>query len=184
MPNLETAELTLEQRGILATSASAAFLDHFSRADSLLVTEFQPVLVPRRREYYSRGQMYTVEWRDHGQPLPPWFDPLMQGLVDLLSLSPNWDSYGAGKVDPKLIDDAMSFVNAILGPTSPAPRVVPLSGGGLQFEWHQKGIDLEVVFDQGESPFFYYRNRLNGEESEQALPEGARLLRSILNSLG
>jgi hypothetical protein len=62
--------------------------------------------------------------------------------------------------------------------------VVPLSGGGLQFEWHQKGIDLEVVFDQGESPFFYYRNRLNGEESEQALPEGARLLRSILNSLG
>ena len=52
----------------------------------------QPVLLPRKRVYYSRGQAYTIEWQESGQPLPAWFDPLMQGLVDLLQ---------AGEIDVK-----------------------------------------------------------------------------------
>jgi len=34
MPTVGTAELTLQERGILASSASAAYLDHFSSADA------------------------------------------------------------------------------------------------------------------------------------------------------
>src|ERR1039457_1637510 len=133
MPALGTAELTVQDRGILATSASAAYLDYFSSGDRLLVSVFQqPVLIRRQRKYYSRGQAYQIEWQDYGQPLPAWFDPLMQGFVDLLTLAPNWDSYHAGTIDQKLIGDAMNFIHNILTPTSPAPRVVPLSSGGLQ----------------------------------------------------
>ena len=60
---------------------------------------------------------------------------------------------------------------------------MPLSSGGLQLEWHRNGIDLEVVFDRGEQPFFYCRNRVNGEESEHSLPEDAALLKSIIANL-
>jgi hypothetical protein len=100
----------------------------------------QPVLLPRKRVYYSRGQAYTIEWQEFGQPLPAWFDPLMQGFVDLLTLPPNWNSCGAGAIEQKIVLHAMNFINGLLRPTSPAPRVVPLSSGGLQLEWHRKGI--------------------------------------------
>ncbi|MGA2185504.1 MAG: hypothetical protein ABSH47_20990 [Bryobacteraceae bacterium] len=68
-------------------------------------------------------------------------------------------------------------------PLNPPPRVIPLSSGGLQLEWHRKEIDLEVVFDRREEPFFHYRNRLTGDESERALLEDDRLLASIIGSL-
>ena len=184
MPALGTAELTVQDRGILATSASAAYLDYFSSGERLLVSPFQqPVLIRRQRKYYSRGQEYQVEWQDYGQPLPAWFDPLMQGFVDLFTLPHDWDSYGAGPIDPRAVHEAMTLINSLLGPTSPAPRVVPLSSGGLQLEWHRQGIDLEIVFDRDGEPFFYYRNRVTGDESEHALPQDNALLKSILRNL-
>ncbi len=182
MQDLETAEFTLQERGIFATSASATYLDHFSKADRHLISGYeQPAQVVRK--YYSRGQEYLIEWRDYGQALPGWFDPLLQGFVDLLTLPPNWDSYGAGTIDPDLVREALNFMNDLLGPSSLAPRVVPLSSGGLQLEWHRKPIDLEVVFDRGEEPFFYFRNRATAEETEQALAENSRLLRTIIDRL-
>jgi hypothetical protein len=183
MPDLETAELTLQERGILASGASAAYLDHFSKADRSLISGDQQAALVRRRKYYSRGQEYQMEWQDYGQPLPAWFDPLMQGFADLLTLPLNWDSYGAGPIDPRLVQEAMDFMNKLLGPSSPAPRVVPLSSGGLQLEWHRNGVDLEVLFDQGEEPFFYSRNRATGEETEQTLSENSRFFRTIIDRL-
>ena len=183
MPDLETAELTLQERGILATTASAAYLDHFSKADCSPISAYRKPALVARRGYYSRGQQFLIEWQDYGQPLPAWFDPLIQGFVDLLTLPPNWDSYGAGPIDPDLVVEAMNFMNNLLGSSSPVPRVVPLSSGGLQLEWHRKGIDLEVVFDRGEEPFFYSRNRVNGEEDEQTLPENSLLLLTIIERL-
>jgi hypothetical protein len=34
----------------------------------------------------------------------------------------------------------------VMRPETPVPQVVPSSGGGLQLEWHEKDIDLEVNF--------------------------------------
>jgi hypothetical protein len=183
-PAFGTAELTVQDRGILSTSASAAYLDDFSRIDRLLAGALhQPVARLRRRKYYSRGREYQVEWQDCGQPLPAWFDPLMQGFADLFTLQHNWDSYGAGPIDQRVIHDAMNLIDGLLEPTSPAPRVVPLSSGGLQLEWHRQGIDLEIVFDRDTQPFFNYRNRVNASESEHTLPQDKALLRSIIGNL-
>lgn len=184
MAGIAVAELTVAERGILATSASAAHLDSFSHADRVPVSEFQqPVCVSRKRTYYSRGRTYVFAWQDNGQPLPGWFDPLMQGFVDLLTLPANWDSYGAGVIDTKLVDEAIDITNALLGPNAPPPRVIPLSSGGLQLEWHRHGIDLEIVFDRDDEPFFYYRNRASGEECEQGLREGRVQLRTLIAKL-
>ena len=98
------------------------------------------------------------------------------GSEHLLTLPPNWDSYGAGAIDPNVVHDAMNYINGLLGPTSPAPRVIPLSSGGLQVEWHRNGVDLEVVFDRGEAPFFYFR-------ALRENPTGGAILRSFLYSV-
>lgn len=185
MAALETAELTVQERGILVTSASAAYINEFSKAGCRPTGSVleQPVLCARTRTYYSRGQEFRVEWQDYGQPLPSWFDPLVQGLIDLRTLPPNWDSYNAMPVNTKLVDTALTFMSGLLGPSSPAPRVVPLSSGGLQLEWHRNEIDVEVVFDQNEKPYFYRRNRASGGESEHSLSEERNLLAAIINDL-
>ena len=184
MQAVATAELTLPERAILASSASAAYLDHFSSADRMMVSVSQYVgRITRKRRYYSRGQAYTIEWQDFGQPLPNWFDPLVQGFVDALALPPNWDSYNAVAIDSKTVHDAINFIETVLAPTSPAPRVMPLASGGVQLEWHRKGIDLEVIFDPAEEPLFFCKNRVNGEESEHELPKHSSLLASIIASL-
>jgi hypothetical protein len=107
----------------------------------------------------------------------------MQGFVDLLTLPHNWDSYGARTIDPYVVQAAMDSMNRLLGPESPAPRVVPLSNGGLQLEWHRKGIDLEITFEQGEPPIFYYRNRPNGEEGDFELAGQGQVLKDVLTAL-
>ena len=102
-------------------------------------------------------------------PQPETGELLTQGFVDLLTLPSNWDSYGAGAIDPRIVQDAMGLINGLLGPTTPASRAVPLSSGGVQLEWRRQGVDLEIVFDRREQPFFYYRNRVSGDESEHVL---------------
>jgi len=157
MAGMAIAELTIQERGILATSATAVYLDCFSSADGVSVSAFQqPVLLPRQRKYYSRGQTHTIEWQEYGQPLPAWFDPVMQGFVDLLTLPPDWDSYGAGAIDQGTVHARHELCqrDPWTGHARPAGR--PLSSGDLQLEWHRQGIDLEVVFDQVDQPFFYY----------------------------
>ena len=48
MAGMAIAELTIQERGILATSATAVYLDCFSSADGVSVSAFQqPVLLPR-----------------------------------------------------------------------------------------------------------------------------------------
>lgn len=181
---METTELSFSERGILASIASAAYLDRFSEEDRRPNSVYhQTILATRVRTYFSRGQSYTIKWQDCGQPLPSWFDSVVQGFVDLLTLPPNWNSYGGGTIDPNLVHSAMTFLNGVLDPTCPAPRVVPLSSGGLQLEWHRAGIDLEIIYDRGEAPFFYYRNSNDGEEGDHDLATERHLLRTILPKL-
>src|SRR5260370_39584534 len=96
VPAMETAELSLAERGILASSASAAYLDRFSVEDRRPISgSHQPILETRTRKYSSRGQEYIVKCQDYAQPLPAWFDAVMQGFVDPLTIPPNGHSYGA-----------------------------------------------------------------------------------------
>ena len=38
----------------------------------------------------------------------------------------------------------LSVLNDVMRTRTPIPQVVPSAGGGVQLEWHQKGIDLEL----------------------------------------
>lgn len=166
----------------MATTAVAAHADELSSPSVRRpITVDQSVLRVRQRSYYSLGQRFTVKWQDYGQPLPGWFDAVMQGSADVLTLPANWDSYGAGPINRPIVD--LDFVKRNLAASHPAPRVVPLSSGGRQLEWHRKGIDLEIVFEPGDPPFFYSVNHTTRVEKEQALPEGVQELVSIIGSL-
>lgn len=62
-------------------------------------------------------------------------------LDRLADLKANWDSYGA----PALSSAALKVARTMLD----APQVVPTPGGGIQLEWHQDGLDIEIVIPAG-----------------------------------
>ncbi len=87
--------------------------------------------------------------------------PTIQSMGHLLNFPPNWDSYGAQVVDSTRFIAALRLLSQIIRENTPAPSVVPTSQGGIQFEWHMRGIDLEieVLSQQRQNVFFEDVNR-------------------------
>jgi hypothetical protein len=78
------------------------------------------------------------------QPERKWQIEVVRAIVRFARLQSGWDSYSA----PPLRRDAglfaLEILQAVMRPRTPPPQVVPSSSGGVQLEWHEKGIDLEL----------------------------------------
>ena len=90
----------------------------------------------------GRGTL-IIQYKDNE---PAWLWHTLAGVKPLFALGPNWDSYGAAVIDPGVVVYALNFLPRILGSDTPTPSVVPTADGGIQFEWHSSGIDLEIAF--------------------------------------
>ena len=75
---------------------------------------------------------------------PEWVVPVFRALSELLTLSPDWDSYGAARIEPRSIGWALEALSWIMRNDTKVPTVVPTPDGGVQLEWHTQGIDLEI----------------------------------------
>lgn len=62
-----------------------------------------------------------------------------QQFARLRALLQDWDSYGAPPIDLVVLERARAWLAAV--------QVVPMSGGGVQLEWHADGVDVEIAFD-------------------------------------
>jgi len=60
-------------------------------------------------------------------------------------------------------------VAEFLGPTTPPPIIVPTVRGGIQLEWHTKGIDIEVYVDSRDSVSFFAERAGKAESQEGPL---------------
>lgn len=80
----------------------------------------------------------------HSKPQFAMLDDTVEALVGLLRLEDGWDSYGARRVEPRAVSAGLHVLLETMPPHLPPPAVVPTSTGGVQFEWHTGGIDLEV----------------------------------------
>lgn len=79
------------------------------------------------------------EWQIHG----------IKRLKKVLSLPENWDSYGSPPPTAAAANTAMEILTRTTIEYFTAPRVVPISGGGLQLEWEigSRGLELEILDD-------------------------------------
>jgi hypothetical protein len=88
-----------------------------------------------------------------------WYRPICQDLFNLLSLRPNWDSYGAYAIEIESVVNALNMLEKIADLNTPKPSVVPTVLGGIQLEWHTKGIDLEIEIDPAGKGSVFYQNK-------------------------
>ena len=116
------------------------------------------------RTYTSRGRRFRFEATQ--RPRPSWFDPLARSLVDVLTLPPNWDSDGGSPIALKVVKVALALAPRILESQSQPPWVVPMSDGGIQFEWNKGDAELEIVIDPDHDITGYWFCESTDEEEE------------------
>jgi hypothetical protein len=97
--------------------------------------------VVRRMKFPSaRGElMVEIE----GEP-PEWLESIGKSLSEILDLRQGWDSYGAKPISPQCVGAALDILLRVMREDTLPPSVVPTSPGGIQLEWHARGIDLEI----------------------------------------
>jgi hypothetical protein len=124
--------------------------------------------VPRERcvKFFSKARRYSyrVVYKDSLEP--GWLNPTIASYFNLLNLTDNWDSYGSKPINRDLIQQSLTLLTMVMHASSPHPSVVPMSGGGIQIEWHRRQQDLEIAFLADEAPQYYYKNRSTGVEQE------------------
>lgn len=92
---------------------------------------------------FYNGDSFAVKMYGCGRE-PTSFWRVMDAVKRLAELPPSWDSYGAKPLSASSVRRIFGFLPALLVEDIPEPAVVPTNDGGLQFEWHHNGVDLEV----------------------------------------
>jgi hypothetical protein len=100
----------------------------------------------RRRGSTEARQDDPEHWLLAGHYDPDFVSAVDAELDELSRLGPNWDGYGAPPIDRGITAAAKQFIRDLPPNLVYRPRVVPMSTGGLQFEWHQgpKILELEL----------------------------------------
>lgn len=111
---------------------------------------------PEQRSWRSRFGTNTTVWGadvrlpDSGATAfdlnrsADWLPDAQAKLREYQALPGNWDGHGGRSLKPDVAYFAMNLLAQTTTAHTPAPHLVPLSYGGLQIEWHTKGIDLEI----------------------------------------
>lgn len=103
------------------------------------LTEDSPTTTRREETTYPkfRGAFES-------EPQRKWEVEIVRQLVRLADMPDDWDSYGASKLKKDAGLFALEILHKIMRPRTPIPQIVPTTAGGVQLEWHEKGIDLEI----------------------------------------
>lgn len=95
---------------------------------------------------------------------PEWLPEVEDAIRQLTTVSPNWNSYGARAVQPLIIQSAMKLLREIVRSDTPRPSVAPTARGGVQLEWHTRGVDLEIELAVPEGIHVLYEDAAGEEE--------------------
>ena len=131
--------------------------------------EFQP-------EYDDSAQWSAVL---NTSQLSPRQKSLIKQLVEFSKLPLDWDSYGSPPLSAVAVELAQDVIYCLDLDFFPLPNIAPISGGGVQFEWHiaSRSVELDIG-DVGVVSYLKTENNNPLEEGviDEALPSRLRSL--------
>jgi hypothetical protein len=104
-------------------------------------------------------------------------------LAYLLDLEPGWNSYNAAEIKPSAVIAALRLLWEAMPRGGPVPSIVPSSRGGVQLEWHTRGIELEVSFEPEGSYYVYFEDLRTQSVRETELDSDLGLVTEALSDL-
>ena len=114
---------------------------------------------------------------------PPWFEAIFGRIEHLLALPQDWDSYGGRPIDPKRVAHAVRILAEVMDNQTPLPALVPTHSGGVQLEWHQGQIDLEMEIVSPSRVVVDFEDLETGESWEEELTSDLRRAREAVEVL-
>ncbi len=141
-----------------------------------------PEAVLRKVTIRKRGPEVAVEI-DASRPMPRSFLKGLESVVDLLRLPAGWNSYSAKPIATETATHAIRLLAEFLNSQTPPPAVVPTVRGGIQLEWHTKGVNLEIYIDSANRVTFFAEQIDSDESSEEPLAGHEHTLTSWLERI-
>ncbi|MES2119796.1 MAG: hypothetical protein V4513_04380 [Pseudomonadota bacterium] len=116
---------------------------------------------------------------------PQWQLEADERLADLMMLRRGWNGPQSGPVGIGMISYIRALLQSVMKRDTPLPAFVPAHGGSVQLEWHQSGLDIELMvfrpLDAELSVHFH-----DGREpiEEEPLSINFDLLSKVLSEIG
>ncbi len=105
----------------------------------------------------SGNVIFSSGWGEAFELGSPWELGPLKTLMELRSLPRNWDGAGSPPPTNAALNESVRLLRVIgdIGHDAvPVPHVVPLTHGGVQFEWMSGNRELEIaVFANGAIEF-------------------------------
>lgn len=175
---------TLAEAAILSDPwPFAATSDVLAKSDIVISGVVAPQWPPPRTKVIRKGGSGMVLKIPAGVPIPQSFEKSVEGVVDLLGLQEGWNSYSAKPIGHGNAVRAVEVLFELLGSRTPPPIVVPTVRGGIQLEWHTKGVDIEVYIRSPTDVSFFAEHVESNESIDRPLANHEHELKSWLERI-
>lgn len=104
-------------------------------------------------------------------------------LVHLMSLNVGWDGSDSPAVRSEIATFAWSALSSIMTSKTPIPFIAPVSGGGVQLEWHTDGLDIELYIPQPSKAELYIEYQDGREPVEEDITSDFESLSSAIREI-
>lgn len=181
--------LTLTERDVLGANAATGNVSTFSTETQLVEWK------ARQRQVAPQGEVeYLMSTRGihtRRQPAqvtvsPAWLGRVKNHLKALVRLPVGWDTYGAIPADPRVAVCAEELVEWFAVDGVPPPDVFASGDGGVQLEWHIRGVDVTVACSTSheETNIYYHDLNEGGEPWSGPISDGRLQIirRRLLNN--
>src|SRR5438105_11712274 len=101
---------------------------------------------------------------------PPWLSSALADIARIAALPPGWDGYGSPQLSVEEWEQATQLLASVTHSDLPAPKIVPVSGGGIQIEWQHCGRELELEIVAGAQEVIFLQVYRDGTTEEGSYP--------------
>jgi hypothetical protein len=110
--------------------------------------------------------------------------PLAWAQLDVLSrLNRGWNSHGAPTLTLTAVRTAKRVAQLLAVSTTVPPAVVPTNRGGVQLEWHARGLDIEVEVDRAGAATVFVEDSAGTLDAEGSLSANWLVISKALREL-
>ena len=114
-------------------------------------------------------------------PAPKWAVPNLESACQVLSLPCDWDQQGAPPVNMEIVEQAMNSLATFMSDDAAIAQWTPTRLSGVQLDWHEKGVDLELSFEPGQKDGYvvFNENANPGNEWDGPISAHVEELRTL-----